>query len=258
MTEQNDPNFQSSTNFAGLAINVEDSPAGPIEVIGFDHRGSLASRLGIDRLPTAKLRLRDGGSGVVLPIAPVKVHCYAGTTAQLVDGCFAVVPGGSYIFEGAGIVIYTPNYKGLTQFGGPIEARGRLKYIDGCSDSLLVCPALYGEACLNHLHIPPDINQSQHVHPSDRIGIIIRGEGECRTPVATHKLKPGMFWRIPTGGVHSFHTGPHSSLEVFAWHPDSEFGPRHEDHPMLTRTIVDGAPASDPRHAGIRTKEIVS
>lgn len=245
-----DPNFQSASIFDLLNLNIPDSPAGPIEVIGFDHRKLKLSTKKSQTIIPGK------GSAVVLPIEPIKVHAYGGMTAQLVAGCFAVVPGGSVIFEGAGIAIYTPDFVGLTQFGGPIEATGRLKYIDGCSDSLVVCPPLYGQACLNHLHIPPGINQSQHVHPSDRIGIIIRGGGECRTPEATHALKPGMFWRIPTGGIHSFHTTDRA-LEVFAWHPDSEFGPRHEDHPMLTRTIVDGAPASDPRHENIRTKEIL-
>jgi hypothetical protein len=240
-----DPNFQSATIFDGLALHIRESPAGPIEVLGWDHEKE-------ERV----LQIGGNGSAVVLPITPTHVVAFLGISAQLFPGCFAVVPAGSSIMGGKGIAINTLAYRGLTQFGGPIEARGRLKYIDGCSDSLLVCPALYGEACLNHLHIPAEINQSQHVHPSDRIGIIIGGSGECRTPVATHKLLPGMFWRIPTGGVHSFHTGADESLEVFAWHPDSEFGPRHEDHPMLTRTIVDGSPASDPRHAGIRTKEI--
>lgn len=244
-----DPNFQGGFVNGSFSIRVADSPCGPIDVIGYDHELKLA-------LAPRQLRIPERGSAIVLPITPTKVHAWAGLTSQLVNGCYALVPGGSYLFEGKGIVIHTPNYLGLSQMGGPIEARGRLRYIDGCSDSLLICPALHGEPCLNHLHIPPDINQSQHVHPSDRIGIIIRGTGVCQTPVMEHQLRSGMFWRIPAGGVHSFHTGPYSSLEVFAWHPDSEFGPSHDWHPMLNRTIVDGAPASDDRHAEIRTKEI--
>jgi hypothetical protein len=250
-----DPNFESALTMSDVSVNVEGQPCGPLRVVGFDHLSPLA-------FAPKKFRVPEGGSAVVLPIEGVKLHFNnygldGSITAQLPAGGYAVVPGGSWVFEGKGIIIHTMNYVGLAQMGGPIEARGRLRYIDGCSDSLLVCPALYGEPCLNHLHIPPGIDQSQHVHPSDRIGIIIRGRGECRTPVATHKLEPGMFWRIPTGGVHSFHTQG-QSLEVFAWHPDSEFGPRHEDHPMLTRTIVDGLPASAPERESIRTKEITA
>ena len=32
------------------------------------------------------------------------------------------------------------NYSAYATFGGPIEATGRLKYIDGCTDSLLISP----------------------------------------------------------------------------------------------------------------------
>ena len=31
---------------------------------------------------------------------------------------------------------------------------------------------------------------------------------------------------------------------VVAFHPDSDFGPTHEVHPMINRTIVEGVPAS--------------
>jgi hypothetical protein len=45
--------------------------------------------------------------------------------------------------------------------GGPCEAFGRLRYIDGCSDSLLVGPAVRGDPCLNHLHFPPGVSQTR-------------------------------------------------------------------------------------------------
>ena len=49
------------------------------------------------------------------------------------------------------------------QVGGPIEAMGRLRYIDGCTDSLLIPPWRRGEACLNHLHIPPGVEQTMQL-----------------------------------------------------------------------------------------------
>ena len=94
-----------------------------------------------------------------------------------------------------------------------------------------------GDPCLNHLHIPPHTNQTAHTHPSERVGVILRGSGECRTPGGTYPLGPGMGWRIPTGCLHSFHTGE-ESLDVIAWHPDSDFGPTDENHPMINRTII--------------------
>jgi quercetin dioxygenase-like cupin family protein len=135
------------------------------------------------------------------------------------------------------LVISRLGYVGLKLVGGPVEERGRLTYIDGCTDTLLLCPPRLGEPCLNHLHIPPQTAQSQHTHPSERIGVILRGRGECRTPSGVYPLAPGMGWRIPTGSLHSFYTAD-ESLDVLAWHPDSDFGPTDENHPMINRTIL--------------------
>src|SRR5436190_277990 len=82
----------------------------------------------------------------------------SGETVHLCAGMFFVLPGSGRIkcsHGGAGLVISRLDYRGLFQIGGPVEAMGRLRYIDGCSDTLLVCPPLLGEPCLNHLHIPP-------------------------------------------------------------------------------------------------------
>jgi quercetin dioxygenase-like cupin family protein len=132
-----------------------------------------------------------------------------------------------------------PTHRGLTQLGPTLEARGRLRYVDGCTDSLLVCPPRLGEPCLNHLHIPAGTRQSAHHHPSIRVGVIARGHGRCVSAVGEHALSPGLGWLIPAGLVHAFHTDD-APLDVLAWHPDSDFGPRDEDHPMINRTILGG------------------
>jgi mannose-6-phosphate isomerase-like protein (cupin superfamily) len=128
--------------------------------------------------------------------------------------------------------------------GGPIETRGRLKYIDGCTDSLIIPPWRRGEACMNHLHIPAGTEQTMHTHPSDRIGVIVRGSGQCVTPQGIIELKPGMLWRIPPHGLHRFRT-ERDSLDVVAWHPDSDTGPTDDDHPMLNRSLVNGVSAAE-------------
>jgi quercetin dioxygenase-like cupin family protein len=161
----------------------------------------------------------------------------SGLTVRLESGMFFVVPGECDIVAGSGLVISRIRYRGLFQIGGPVETDGRLRYIDGCSDTLLVCPPRLGEPCLNHLHIPPHTDQTAHTHPSERVGVILRGRGECRTSNRAYRLEPGMAWRIPTGCLHSFHTG-NESLDVIAWHPDSDFGPTDENHPMINRTII--------------------
>jgi hypothetical protein len=134
-------------------------------------------------------------------------------------------------------VISLAGYRGVPQFGGPLEPRGRLEYIDGCSDTLLVCPPRLGEPCLNHLHIPEHTDQSPHHHASDRLGIIVRGSGRCRTGSGLHDLTPGLAWRIPARAVHSFVTAE-APLDVLAWHPDSDFGPTDAVHPMKNQTFT--------------------
>jgi quercetin dioxygenase-like cupin family protein len=152
-------------------------------------------------------------------------------------GMFFVINDGGRVAGGAGLTIFRPDYRGMLQIGGPLEAKGRLQYIDGCSDTLWVCPPRLGEPCLNHLHIPPHTDQTQHTHPSDRIGVIMEGSGECRTPDGVHPLAPGMGWIIPAGSLHSFFTRE-EALDVVAWHPDSDFGPADQDHPMINRTLI--------------------
>ncbi|MCG8366941.1 MAG: hypothetical protein MJA27_26860 [Pseudanabaenales cyanobacterium] len=52
------------------------------------------------------------------------------------------------------------------------------------------------------------------------------------------------YFIIPTDGRHSFFTDD-NEMDVIAYHPDSDTGPTHDDHPMINRTIVDGVSAAD-------------
>lgn len=130
-------------------------------------------------------------------------------------------------------------FRAVPMVGGPIEPRGRLRYIDGCSDSLLLAPFLLGDPCLNHLHFPSATTQTHHTHPSIRAGIVVRGAGSCTTPAGEIDLVPGLIFVIPVDGIHGFHTAS-EAMDVIAYHPDSDYGPRHEDHPMVNRTLVEG------------------
>lgn len=159
------------------------------------------------------------------------------------------------------------NYSAYRMFGGPIEEKGRLKYIDGCTDSLLIAPIKLGDPCLNHLHFPSNIKQTPHTHPSHRIGIVASGSGTCITPFGNLPLTQGMIFVIKqwdgvsysTGldgkeysdGTHCFNTQD-EVMNVIAFHPDSDFGATDEIHPMINRTIVNGVPANQIEE--IRTK----
>jgi hypothetical protein len=164
--------------------------------------------------------------------------------------------------------IYPENkYRAMFTIGGPIEEHGRLKYIDGCTDSLLIAPVKFGDPCFNHLHFPTDITQTPHTHPSHRIGIVAKGNGECITPFGNLPLTKGMIFVIKEWdgktfavgidgkeyeiGNHCFYTKD-ESMDVIAFHPDSDFGPKDEFHPMINRTIVNGISAN--QIDSIRTK----
>ena len=127
---------------------------------------------------------------------------------------------------------------------GTSEDHGRLSYIDGCTDSLLVCPPRLGDPCLNYLHFPVGIDQTQHLHPSIRMGIVIGGKGEAfQKPDGKREgwekpLTKGCMFCLEEGEVHSFRTAE-NWMDIIAYHPDSDFGPTDTDHPMLNRTYID-------------------
>jgi quercetin dioxygenase-like cupin family protein len=171
-----------------------------------------------------KLELDDGRS---YPLYPHSTFC---------------APGPARI-RGAGRVevLTSFGHQAPLSLGGPVEAWGRLRYIDGCTDTVLVPPTKLGDPCYNALYFPPHTKQTQHTHPSLRAGIVVGGRGICRTPSGDHPLEPGRIFLLPPECWHAFHTDScgedeQAALTVIAFHPDSDFGPTDENHPMLNRT----------------------
>lgn len=219
-----DKSFRSYPNHRGLLEDMQDNPfparfyAWKNETI--QHENESASFFGFVQEGIAKITASQG-------------------VFTLRAGMYFCIPQALRIKgESAGILVEQMDFKGFFQIGGPIENRGRLQYIDGCTDSLLIAPPLLGNPCLNLLHIPPQTFQSQHTHPSFRIGVIVKGSGKCMTPDGYHRLHPGLIFMIPADALHSFKTED-DDLLVIAYHPDSDFGPTHENHPMINRTILD-------------------
>jgi hypothetical protein len=173
------------------------------------------------------------GEAVVLD-DEARFEVKAGQWFNMAGGCDVVLRAGSRVVASQRV-----DYRGLRAMGGPVERLGRLRYIDGCSDSLLVCPPVKGDPCFNHLHFPTDISQTEHYHPSTRSGTVAEGGGWCETPYGMTPLVPGMAFYIPAGGLHRFVTTK-TTLDVIAYHPDSDWGPTDSDHPMVNRTWVDG------------------
>ncbi|MBX3125310.1 MAG: hypothetical protein KF718_01265 [Polyangiaceae bacterium] len=143
--------------------------------------------------------------------------------------------------DGRVAVIERLGFLGLTAVGS-IERSGRLAYIDGCSDTLLVAPPRLGDPCLNHLHFPKSVRQSLHRHPSIRLGVVTGGRGIAFGPEGWEQpLARGAVFLLSAHETHAFRTDA-DVLDVIAYHPDSDWGPTDESHPMLSRTYLTSRP----------------
>jgi quercetin dioxygenase-like cupin family protein len=138
-------------------------------------------------------------------------------------------------------------YRGQNIIGGPLEERGRLSYIDGCSDSLLIYPSRLGDPSLNMLHFPKGTEQSYHTHPSIRFGIVVRGTGYATINpwknddgdiIETNiQLETGAIFCIEQQEKHRFVTTG-QEMVVLAYHPDGDWSPTDHNHTMLNRTYL--------------------
>lgn len=206
--------------------------------------------------PDSTLRLPDGCTHFGVVVSGCIRLIYPERVRTLKEGDFFSVSTRAMIesSSGLGMISSAFGYTGLNVFGGPLEATGRLRYIDGCTDTLLVPPVRKGNPCLNHLHFPNRIVQTPHTHPSIRSGIVYRGRGLCVVPQQQEPvpLIPGYAFIIETDAVHSFNTLD-DTMDIIAFHPDSDAGMTDDDHPMINRTIVEGVSA---RHLEkIRTRD---
>lgn len=211
-----------------------------------DHDDGRFRTLVFGFAPNSALQLPDDCTHFGAVISGSITLTYPERTRTLQEGDFFSVSGRATIdsTNGLGMISSAFGYNGLNVFGGPIEERGRLRYIDGCTDTLLVPPIRKGNPCLNHLHFPSGIVQTPHTHPSIRSGIVSRGEGVCVVPHRAEPvpLLPGYAFVIETDAVHSFNTQD-NSMDIIAFHPDSDTGMTDDDHPMINRTIVEGISA---------------
>lgn len=239
----------------------------------YHFRTGLLADLSGSEFPTRLHAMVGNGSMVLNHKSTYFVYvysgmCYHNSKFALLAGMYASLTDGYLTAheDAQVLIIERIGYVGMPTYGGPIEEKGRLKYIDGCTDSLLVPPVKKGDACLNLLHFPIGTDQTMHTHPSIRVGVVANGVGECITPFGNVELRPGMVFIIhPENGnnaigldgeahkvgSHCFRT-LHSTMQVVAFHPNSDFGPTDEEHPMLNMTFVEGLSAKNID--SIRTK----
>ena len=163
-----------------------------------------------------------------------------GRRYELPARSYAVLPDVADVRGERGIAVVVRSHRGLFAVGGPVEDTGRLRYIDGCSDTVLAAPVTRGDPCLNLLHLPRGVVQTDHEHPSVRVGLVLHGSGRCITPDGPDEdLVPGAAFVLPPHAVHRFES-PDDEMLLVAWHPDSDTGPTDDDHPMLNRTLLPG------------------
>ncbi len=198
--------------------------------------------------PGARMELPMDHTHMGLVVTGEAVVSHGTRQRHLCEGDFFSVTGLATIAaSGGGIVISVSGYSGFSLFGGPIEEVGKLRYIDGCTDTVLVPPVRKGDPCLNHLHFPPHTVQTLHTHPSVRVNVVYRGEGICCVPPeggGEVSLVPGSAFILKAQTVHGFKTGE-GGMDVITFHPDSDVGMTDDDHPMLNRTMVGRVSARD-------------
>jgi hypothetical protein len=156
-------------------------------------------------------------------------------------GTFAALPGPFELeAQGTCVLIERLGFRAVPT-AGRIEACGRLAYIDGCSDTVLVAPPRLGDPVFNHLHFPAGTKQSLHRHPSVRLGVVARGSGVAfgHGPEGPWeiRLETGTFFLLHAHETHAFSTS-REAMDVVAFHPDSDWGPTDGAHPMLNRTYL--------------------
>ncbi len=146
-----------------------------------------------------------------------------------------------FAVKGEAVFFTRIGFKGQNTIGGPLEKSGRLCYIDGCSDSLLIYPPRQGDPSLNALFFPSGIDQTFHIHPSIRLGVVVDGEGFSNIKVnGVEKevaLKVGDMFCIEEREIHRFRTTT-SHMTVVPYHPDGDWGPTDHNHTMLNRTYI--------------------
>jgi len=182
-------------------------------------------------------------SYVVVTDGEFSIH-YQEMDFPIRKGFCAQIPGNFSILGKGKVVISTIlNYKGIFTIFGSIEEKGRIKYIDGCSSTVLINPLRKGDPCLNFLYVPPGISQTYHQHPSLRVGVVLSGEGTCQVDEGNFPMLEGTVFCLPEQKMHSFRSSCETSLRIAIYHPDSIVGPTDDCHTMLNNTFVEGQSA---------------
>ena len=68
--------------------------------------------------------------------------------------------------------------------------------------------------------------------------MIVRGSGYCDASGERIELRAGHLFVLDPYERHRFCTEA-DSIDVAVYHPETDTGPTHEDHPMRNRTLIE-------------------
>ena len=164
-----------------------------------------------------------------------------GRKYPLIAGMYFSIPDEFTIDGGAGVVFSKFQYRGIFSIGGPLQEDSTLKYLPGCVDSILIPPVFRGDPCLNFLNTTKGTLQPVHTHPSYRLGIVISGQGweVSQAPLIKSELREGSIFVVAPWQEHAFET-TNKDLKFIVFHPNSDYGPTRNDHPLINQTFVNG------------------
>lgn len=165
------------------------------------------------------------------------------STTFSANGCYAaMIQQGTIKGQALSILMSGIHRNNLRVTSVDPTCLGNLSYIDGCSNSNLIDPDRNGDPCVNYLYFPTGIDQSFHVHPSERIGCVIAGRGQAEFydhngQLQSVELNCGDTFVLNRFCRHRFRTED-SAMSILAFHPDSDDGPNDQQNPMKTRTYL--------------------
>jgi len=116
---------------------------------------------------------------------------------------------------------------------------GNLSYMDGGTNTTASNPGRLGLPVVNYVHFPAGMQQTLHTHPSQRIGLILKGKGEIELDHGQiFPISEGDCWVMERNVLHNFMCNQGEDVTLFVFSPDSGTGPTDEVNPLKVRTYV--------------------
>lgn len=115
---------------------------------------------------------------------------------------------------------------------------GNLSYMDGGTNTTAVNPGRLGDPVVNYVYFPAGMYQTLHTHPSHRVGMVLKGNGQIELDnEEMFDINEGDCFFMQRNVLHNFITDK-EPVVLFVFAPDSGTGPTDEVNPLKIRTYV--------------------